>query len=155
MDKKIDRKYLQDDPKLQLWLKDSIKDEKERQIEFERWKALTSEERWQEIKDYNNKFNQKKTIDKEANMIENAKNMYIHTDSVNSLENFEATILWLIVMGVGTIFNDRWIIWIIATVIWLSHICRYQIRESKWENGGKEEYFKQFDNLNKNGGNKE
>lgn len=157
MDKNIDRKYLQDNPKLQLWLPNSIKDEKERQVEFERWKALTSEERWAEIEAYSAKVKQnqnKKSISKEEQIIENAKHNYIFTDSVNSLENVEATILWLVVMGVGAIFHGRLIIWIIATIIWLSYIFRYKIREYKWDNGGKEEYFEKINQLNKNGGNK-
>lgn len=43
--------------------------------------------------------------------------------SVNSLNNDEATVVYIIVMLVGTIFRGNWIIWLIATIIWLNHIC--------------------------------
>ena len=39
-----------------------------------------------------------------------------------SLENDEATVVWLVVMVVGSIFNGNWIIWILATVIWWNYI---------------------------------
>jgi hypothetical protein len=157
MYKNVEIEYLYKDPKLESWVVGGIRDDDERKREFERWKALTSKERQAEIEAYYKEFEQRKKtnpINKENQIIENAKNTYIYTDTVNSMENCEATILWLVVMGVGAIFNDRLIIWIVATIIWLSHIFRYKIREYKWDNGGKEEYFKQFDELNKNGGNK-
>ena len=47
-------------------------------------------------------------------------------DHPNTMENSTATILWIVVMLVGSIFNDRWIIWIVATIIWLKFITRYK-----------------------------
>lgn len=156
IDKNVDMRYLYDDPKLLPSAIGGLKDQKERNIEFARWKALTRDERYQEKQDYynNRKHSENKpTVDKETRRIEDSKKMYVYTDTVNALENSEATILWLVVMGVGAIFKDRWIIWIVATIIWLSHIFRYKIREYKWDNGGKEEYFKNIEDAAKNGRN--
>jgi hypothetical protein len=72
--------------------------------------------------------------------------IYIHADNPNSLDNGEATVSWIIIMIVGAIFNARWLIWIVATVIYLNYIFRYQIRKAKWDNGGKEEYYKKIEN---------
>ena len=47
-------------------------------------------------------------------------------DHPNTLENDEATILWLVVMVVGSIFKGNWIIWIVATFIWYRHITRHK-----------------------------
>ena len=52
-------------------------------------------------------------------------------DGVYSLENGSATVIWIIVMILGSIFTDRVWIWIIATVIWFNHITRH------WNVGGK------------------
>lgn len=46
-------------------------------------------------------------------------------DHPDALENDEATVLWIVVMAVGTIFKGNWIIWIIATLIWLGYINRH------------------------------
>ena len=46
-------------------------------------------------------------------------------DHPDALTNFEATILYLIVMFGGSIFNDRILIWITATIIWFNHITRH------------------------------
>lgn len=46
-------------------------------------------------------------------------------DSIYSLENGGATILWLIVAIGAFIFKGGWIISIIATVIWFNHITRH------------------------------
>jgi hypothetical protein len=45
-----------------------------------------------------------------------------HYRHPNSLSNFEATVVWLAVMVIGAIFNDRIPIWIIATLIWFNYI---------------------------------
>lgn len=47
---------------------------------------------------------------------------YDHPDSLN---NFEATMLYIIVMFGGAIFNDRLIIWVIATALYFKHISRH------------------------------
>ena len=51
-------------------------------------------------------------------MKEETKN-YRHPDALN---NFEATVLYIVVMIGGSIFVDRLWIWVIATVIYLKHI---------------------------------
>lgn len=48
---------------------------------------------------------------------------YRHPDA---LKNDEATLLWIVVMLGGSIFNARIIIWIVATVIWLGYIRKYK-----------------------------
>lgn len=46
-------------------------------------------------------------------------------DNYYALENDEATILYIIVMIVGALFNARWVIWIGATYAWYMHITRF------------------------------
>lgn len=144
---------------------DIFKGEEAWDAECKRWSSLTAEQQKQETEDYyanlrkewkkkDEERKQKEYILKEEKKIKDAESTYVYTDSVNSLENTEATILWIVVMAIGAIFNDRWLIWIPATLIWLSYISRYKIRKHKWDNGGKEEYFKKIDDVNKNGGNK-
>lgn len=36
--------------------------------------------------------------------------------------NDEATVIWIIVMLVSTIFRDNWMMWIVATVAYLTYI---------------------------------
>jgi hypothetical protein len=47
-------------------------------------------------------------------------------DHPNTMEDSTATVVWIIVMLVGSIFKGNWIIWIIATVIWAKFITRYK-----------------------------
>lgn len=116
--------------------------------EYHRDKALTPEEQkkeWNEAmaamdkryKEYKEKYMKKpKSNDAEWT--------YIHAESPHSLDDGEATVSWIIVMIVGTIFNARWLIWIVATAIYLCRMNRYAIRQAKWNNGGKEEYYKKI-----------
>jgi hypothetical protein len=46
-------------------------------------------------------------------------------DHPNTMENSTATILWIVVMLVGSIFKGNWVIWIIATVVWAKFITRH------------------------------
>lgn len=46
-------------------------------------------------------------------------------DHPNTMENSTATILWVVVMVVGSIFKGNWVIWIVATVIWAKFITRH------------------------------
>jgi hypothetical protein len=39
-----------------------------------------------------------------------------------SLNKDEATVVWVIIMLVGTIFKGNWMIWILATAIWWNYI---------------------------------
>jgi len=52
-------------------------------------------------------------------------------DNPNALDNTPATILYVFVMIGGSIFNDRIWIWIIATIIWLKHIFRMNIKREQ------------------------
>ena len=58
-------------------------------------------------------------------LLENPEPKKQHFDSVNTLENDEATVLYIIVMLVGTIFHDRILIWIAATIIYFAFITRH------------------------------
>lgn len=46
-------------------------------------------------------------------------------DHPNTMENSTATVLWIVVMLVGSIFKGNWVIWIIATVVWAKFITRH------------------------------
>lgn len=50
-------------------------------------------------------------------------------DSVNSLENSEAIVLYIFVMAVGSIFKDRWWIWIGATIALVLYLTRHSRRK--------------------------
>ena len=65
--------------------------------------------------------------------------MYVDVDNPNTIDNGVATLWYIIIMVIGAVFNDRWLIWIIATVIWWNHINRKKIRQKQWDrkhNGG-------------------
>lgn len=47
-------------------------------------------------------------------------------DSPYTIEDGTATVLWVVVMVVGAIFKANWIIWIVATALWLKFISRYK-----------------------------
>ena len=53
-------------------------------------------------------------------------NFHGDCDSVGYLENWEATVLYIVVMLVGAIFVDRWMIWVPTTIIWLKFILRHK-----------------------------
>ncbi len=48
-----------------------------------------------------------------------------YCDHPNTMENSTATVIWVVVMLVGSIFKGNWIIWIIATIIWFRFITRH------------------------------
>ena len=48
-----------------------------------------------------------------------------YSDHPNTMENSTATVLWIVVMLVGSIFKGNWVIWIIATVVWAKFITRH------------------------------
>ena len=104
--------------------------------ECERWRNLTPEQRQKESAEYQKKLYEKLDKNntewekkKQSQGQEAKKNPFEGCDHPNSLENSEATILWIIVMAVGTIFKGNWIIWIIATVIWWRYITRHKRRK--------------------------
>ena len=59
--------------------------------------------------------------------------MYVESDHPSTIPDDVATIWYIIIMVVGTIFNDRLLIWITATVVWWRHINRKAIRQNKWD----------------------
>ena len=100
--------------------------------ELERDRNLTPEEREKELDEFIKKNNEKweeRNKKKEAERQEAQKNPFEGCDHPNSLENDEATIIWIIVMAVGTIFKGNWIIWIVATIIWWRYITRHKKRK--------------------------
>lgn len=100
--------------------------------EWERNQKLTPEERERELDEYikqnNAKWDAKKKNERESNS-QRAQNPFENYDHPNSLENSEATIIWIIVMAVATIFKGNWIIWIVATIIWRRYITRHKIKK--------------------------
>lgn len=47
-------------------------------------------------------------------------------DSPYAMENSTATLLYIVVMIVGTLFHDRILIYVAATVIWWKYITRHK-----------------------------
>ena len=100
--------------------------------EYHRDQALTREESDREANEYIKSINQK--WENEGNQIspqkqKNSDNLFENCDHPNSLENDEATLLWIVVMAIATIFKGNWVIWIIATIIWRKYITRHKIKQ--------------------------
>lgn len=53
-------------------------------------------------------------------------NFHGDCDHPNTMESGSAIILYIITMVGGSIFNDRWIIWILATIIFFKFITRHK-----------------------------
>lgn len=70
--------------------------------------------------------------------------MYVKSDHPNAMENGTATALYILVMLIGTIFQDRWLIYIMASWIYFRFINRRVIRKKQWDKMQEEK---------KNGGN--
>lgn len=99
--------------------------------EYHRNKNLTPEEREKELDGFLSELKKRDdAVNKEQKLQkqENLKNRFANYDHPNSLENNEATMLWVIVMIIGTIFKGNWIIWIIATIIWRKYVTRHKIK---------------------------
>ena len=54
-------------------------------------------------------------------------------DIPGAMDDGIALLLYIVVMVVGTIFNDRWLIWVISTIVYLRHVFRRQIHKAEWE----------------------
>lgn len=54
-------------------------------------------------------------------------------DVPGAMDDGMARLLYIVAMVVGVIFNDRWLIWIGATIVYLRHVFRRQIHKAKWE----------------------
>ena len=64
---------------------------------------------------------------------------YVDADKPGTIDNGTATLWYIIIMLVGAVFNDRLLIWIVATVIWCRHINRKKRRQKECDekhNGG-------------------
>ena len=102
--------------------------------EYRRDKSLTAGESKREMDEYMRSVNDKWTKHHEENSKnqpkkESVEEQFQKYDHPNSLENDEATIIWIVVMGVATIFKGNWIIWIIATIIWRKYMTRHKIKK--------------------------
>lgn len=100
--------------------------------EYHRDKALTPEEREKELNEFLGdikKRDEEREQEKVVQKQQKSGNPFANCDHPNSLENDEATILWIVVMAVATIFKGNWIIWIIATIIWRRYITRHKIKK--------------------------
>ena len=100
--------------------------------EWERNQNLTPEERERELDEYIKQNNEKWDVEKKSKQKlkpQCVQNHFENYDHPNSLENDEATIIWIVVMAVATIFKGNWIIWIIATIIWRKYITRHKIKK--------------------------
>lgn len=97
--------------------------------EYHRNKALTHEEREKELDEFVadiKKQNEERERKNKMQRQQNAQTFFENCDHPNSLENDEATIIWIVVMAVATIFKGNWLIWIIATIIWRRYITRHK-----------------------------
>ena len=126
-----------------------------------RWNSLTPEQQQAEYDAIYNERDQqleeaRKKCEEEnrSKQEEFSRQAYINNRNPNSLNNGEAIVLWLVVMIVGTIFNERLLIWTFASVLLWLHFTREKRRAIKWGNGGKEEYYKNLEEVIKNGGKK-
>lgn len=54
-------------------------------------------------------------------------------DVPGAMDDSAALVLYIIVMGAGIIFKDCWIIWIIATALFLKHKYRREIHKIQWD----------------------
>ena len=101
--------------------------------ERERDRNLTPEEREREMDEYikqaNERWEKYKKEDDEKKGPKPSIDDFKNYDHPNSLENDEATIIWIVVMAVATIFKGNWIIWIIATIVWRRYITRHKIKK--------------------------
>jgi hypothetical protein len=57
--------------------------------------------------------------------VSNNKDIHGDCDHINSFENSSATIIYILVMIFGSIFNSRWLIWIVATLVFSNFISRH------------------------------
>lgn len=69
--------------------------------------------------------NRKEELKKQGIDLDVYNNIAPQYDWPYSLENGEATVLWLIIAIGAFIFNDGWMISIIATIIWFNYITRH------------------------------
>jgi hypothetical protein len=93
--------------------------------EMKEWKEKYKKER----EEINEKVEEIKQKDREGMGIkpfDESKIPKRRCDHPNTIENSTATVLWIAAMFIGSIFNDKWIIWVIVTIIWIKFITRYK-----------------------------
>ena len=112
---------------------------KQRETEWEQWKENLEKERKERC--------EKKRLEEKRKTEEALRQNYINNRSPNALNDGEAVTLWLVSIAVGTIFNGRIIIWIIASILLYLHFTRESRRAAKWENGGREETYKKLEEI--------
>ena len=54
-------------------------------------------------------------------------------DVPGAMDDGVALLLYIVVMVVGVIFKARLLLWIAATIVYLSHVFRRQIHKANWE----------------------
>lgn len=100
--------------------------------EYNRYKNLSSEEQEKELDEFLDEMkreDEEKKRQKELQIQKKQENPFKNCDHPNSLENDEATVIWIMVMIVATIFKGNWVIWIVATIIWRKYITRHKIKK--------------------------
>ena len=112
---------------------------KQREIEWKQWKENLEKERKERC--------EKKRLEEKRKTEEALRQNYINNRSPNALNDGEAVTLWLVSIAIGTIFNGRIIIWIIASILLYLHFTRESRRAAKWENGGREETYKKLEEI--------
>lgn len=60
-------------------------------------------------------------------------------DIPSATDDGVALLLYIVAMVIGVIFNDRWLIWIGATIVYLCHVFRRQIHKAKWDREHKDQ----------------
>ena len=85
-----------------------------------------------QVKEKRNDWNEfkKKTIEEELQRVgidsaEQTRGDPIHFDHPDSMTNGQATAWYILIMAIGLIFNARWIIWIVASIIYFRFITRH------------------------------
>ena len=104
--------------------------------EYRKHKAMTVEELKEEADQICKKMEMKaieRENEKKRIQEANAKNSYIYGDHPSTMENSTATVLYIIIMLVGIIFTDRWLLWIFASIVYFRFITRYERRKKEYE----------------------
>lgn len=105
--------------------------------EYKKHQAMTVEELNAEIKQIHEetlKWHEERQVEKHKIQEANAKNSYVYGDHPSTMENSTATVLYIIIMLVGIIFTDGWLIWIFASIVYFRFITRYERRKREYEN---------------------
>lgn len=121
--------------------------------EVERWNNLTPEQQKAEYEKARDKSSDKywtqREEQKKRRNEEFARQAYISNRNPHALTKDEAVVIWVAAMIVGTIFNERLFIWIFASILLFLYFTFEKRREIKWDNGGKEEYYKKLQKAHK------